>query len=276
VLDALPLPEKIRPEKITSFLKIMANGSPQEILQARVARKEESGVRLSNLQAEMNLTIRKAAEMIVASNLRLITDKEWVIVSPAAFDRVMNEIVQAVTKFHSASPLESGIGQEELRDRVNLDPEVFYAAIEKLKEIKKLEITGELIRLPGRAVVMKDDEAESKQNIEKAFSSAGLKVPALKDVLAELKVDKARAQKIVTLLLRDKTLVKIADDLVFHREALENLKSTIAKYKTKSSKINVAQFKDLTGVSRKYAIPLLEFLDREHITRRVGDERVIL
>ena len=94
--------------------------------------------------------------------------------------------------------------------------------------------------------------------------------------MAELKVDKARAQKIVTLLLRDKTLVKITDDLVFHGKALEILKDMIARYKTKSPKINVTQFKDLTGVSRKYAIPLLEYLDREHVTRRVGDERIIL
>jgi selenocysteine-specific elongation factor len=71
-------------------------------------------------------------------------------------------------------------------------------------------------------------------------------------------------------------LVKIADDLVFHHTALSDLKKRVAEYKTKSAKINVAQFKDLTSISRKYAIPLLEFLDREHITRRVGDERIIL
>ena len=101
-------------------------------------------------------------------------------------------------------------------------------------------------------------------------------MPALKDVLAGLKVDKVRAQKIVTLLLRDKVLVKISDDLVFHRDALALLYRQMASEKAKSPKIDVARFKDLTGVSRKYAIPLLEYLDREHVTRRVGNERVIL
>src|SRR5207253_591219 len=81
---------------------------------------------------------------------------------------------------------------------------------------KKLEVAGDLVRLPGRGVVLKDEEAESKKTIEQAFSSAGLQVPALYNVLAGLKVDKARAQKIVTLLLRDKVLVKISDELVFH------------------------------------------------------------
>jgi len=91
-----------------------------------------------------------------------------------------------------------------------------------------------------------------------------------------LKVDKVRAQKIVTLLLRDKVLVKISEDLVFHRDALVDLRKRMAAEKAKSPRLDVARFKDLTSVTRKYAIPLLEYLDREHVTRRVGDERVIL
>ena len=123
---------------------------------------------------------------------------------------------------------------------------------------------------------MKDEEAESKKKIEEAFASAGLKVPALHEVIAGLKVDKIRAQKIVTLLLREKALIKLSDELVFHRSALEHLRRLIAAQKLKSLRIDVARFKEMTGVSRKYAIPLLEYLDREHVTRRVGDAREIL
>jgi len=123
---------------------------------------------------------------------------------------------------------------------------------------------------------MKDEEAESKKIIEQAFSSAGLQVPALYSVLAGLKLDKARAQKIVTLLLRDRVLVKISEELVFHQSALQELRKQLAAYKAKSANIDVGKFKELTGVSRKYAIPLLEYLDRERVTRRVGDARVIL
>ena len=123
---------------------------------------------------------------------------------------------------------------------------------------------------------MKDDEAESKKIIEEAFANAGLKVPALHEVIAGLKVDRVRAQKIVTLLLRDRILLKISDELVFHRDALDELRRRIAAQKAKSPKIDVAMFKELTGVSRKYAIPLLEYLDRERVTKRVGDAREIL
>lgn len=278
VLDALPLAQKLPPAKILPFLQIMARGSKEEILAARAERRAEAGLHLTDIQAEMNLSFGDAARLAVevAGKHRLIAGDRQIFISPAAFNQVMKEIVAATTKFHSGNPLEPGIGKEALRDQVNLSPNVFYTAIGKLCDLKQLETQGELVRLPGRGVTMKDEEAEAKKTIEYTFASAGLKVPALKEVLVTLVLDKSRAQKIVTILLRDKVLIKIADDLVFHITALNDLKKQIAAYKARSTKINVAQFKDLTGVSRKYAIPLLEFLDRERVTRRVGDERIIL
>jgi selenocysteine-specific elongation factor len=184
--------------------------------------------------------------------------------------------MQTLKKFHDANPLVAGMSKEELRDRANLGTEVFLRILETLAAEKKLEVAGELVHLSGRGVVMKDEETHSKKIIEQAFASAGLKVPSLREVLAGLKVDKIRAQKIVTLLLRDKVLIKVSEELVFHQSALLALRQKIAALKPATPKIDVARFKDMTGVSRKYAIPLLEYLDREHVTRRVGDERVIL
>jgi selenocysteine-specific elongation factor len=188
----------------------------------------------------------------------------------------MSALSDHVAEFHRANPLVAGISKEELRDKLQVRDEIFSAAIDALIGQKKLEVVGELVHLPGRGVVMKDEEAESKQTIEQAFLSAGLKVPSLREVLASVKVDKVRAQKIVTLLLREKALVKISDDLVFHQSALTDLRRKITALQSTTPKIDVARFKDLTGVSRKYAIPLLEYLDRERVTRRVGDERIIL
>ena len=201
---------------------------------------------------------------------------DQVLVAPAAFVKAKADVLQALKKFHDGNPLVAGMSKEELRDRASLGPEVFYSVLGKLAEEKTLAVSGELVHLAGRGVIMKDEEAESKKIIEQAFSSAGLKVPSLKEVLAGLKVDKVRAQKIVTLLLRDRLLIKISDELVFHQSALLDLRQKVAALKTTAAKIDVARFKDMTGVSRKYAIPLLEYLDRERVTRRVGDERIIL
>jgi selenocysteine-specific elongation factor len=273
VLDASPAARKQRAEDPAAFLRIMRDGSPAQILAARVARRGVIGLRLADVPGEMNIWWGDAAKLAAAAGL------VWcnrVLVAPAAFAEAKADVLQALKKFHDANPLVAGMSKEELRDRVNLGPEVFYSVLEKLTEEKKLEIAGELVHLPGRGVVMKDEEAESKKIIEQAFASAGLKVPSLKEVLAGLKVDKIRAQKIVTLLLRDKILIKISDELVFHQSALTDLRHKIATLKNTEPKIDVARFKQMTGVSRKYAIPLLEYLDRERVTRRVADERVIL
>src|SRR6202035_2093303 len=139
-------------------------------------------------------------------------------------EMLTSHIRSAAATFHKNNPLVGGINKEELRVQVDAMPEVFETAAAMLVREKKLEVVGDLVRLPGHGVAMKDDEAESKKKIEDAFASAGLKGPALQEVIAGLKVDRVRAQKIVTLLLREKILIKVSDELVFHSSALQQLR----------------------------------------------------
>ena len=273
VLDASPATRKQRPVDAVAFLKTMRDGSPEQVLAARVARRGAIGLRLNEVPGEMNICRAAAVKLAAQAGLKYC---HQVLVAPAAYAKAKVEVLQVLKRFHDANSLVAGMSKEELRERANLGPEVFYSVLGRLAEEKKLQVAGELVHLPGRGVAMKDEEAESKKIIEQAFVSAGLKVPSLKEVLAALKVDKVRAQKIVTLLLRDKVLIKISEELVFHQSALTDLRHKIAALKSSTPKIDVAHFKEMTGVSRKYAIPLLEYLDRERVTRRVGDERVIL
>jgi selenocysteine-specific elongation factor len=275
VLDASPM-SRIR--ELDVFLKTVADGDAEPILRARIARRKHTGITLTQLIAETGWP-RQVIDAHLAAGTQHgpeIVRIGQLFVHLPALEELKVSIIGAVTNFHEKNPLVAGISREELRGQVHASSEVFTAALEKLVVEKKLESRGEIIHLAGRGVVMKDEEAESRKIIEHAFASAGLKVPALKDVLAGLKVDRSRAQKIVTLLLRDKVLVKVSEELVFHRDALLDLRKRVSSERTKSPRIDVARFKDLIGVTRKYAIPLLEYLDRERVTRRVGDERVIL
>ena len=123
--------------------------------------------------------------------------------------------------------------------------------------------------------MLKEDEEQARGKIERAFEAAGLAVPALAEVLAKSGVEPARARSLLQILLREKRLVRVSDDLVFHRSAIDQLARACSP-RTRASASRCAAFKEWTGISRKYAIPLLEFLDREHITRRDGDQRLIL
>jgi selenocysteine-specific elongation factor len=257
-----------------SFLRQLRISS-KEALRARVAAAGRAGLTMSDGIARTGW-MRQQLASTLAGIPEITTVGEHLILT-LALDGIEQQLSSTLDAFHNQNPLVAGMSKEELRGRFpDVSHEVFSRVLERAARDGKVELAGDLVRLRGRNVVMKDEESESKRILEAAFQTAGLKVPAMKEVLAGLKVDKARAQKIVTLLLRDKVLVKVSDDLLFHREALDDLRRLMAQEKTKSSKINVARFKDLTGVTRKYAIPLLEYLDRERITRRVGDERVIL
>jgi len=277
ILDTSSPPRGKTKAEIVEFLKTMRQDAPEAILQGRIARREELGLTIAAAVAETGWTperVKAAAQNILDKGQIIRTAGP--LISAEAFLGAGARAVTTVSEFQEKNPLVSGVSREELRERLGLSAEVLAAVIERLVKERQLEVTGEQVHLPGRGAVMKDEEAESKAIIENAFASAGLRVPALKEVLLGLKVDRTRAQKIVTLLLRDKTLIKVSDELVFHRDALADLRKRLVAEKTRSPKIDVARFKDLTGATRKYAIPLLEYLDRERVTRRDGNERVIL
>jgi selenocysteine-specific elongation factor len=274
VLDTVPVTRSL---PVKSDFEILAGDDRTSILRFRIERRGHAGISLTDVVKETGWTTNFIAVHLAKSIAeKQIVDAGDVFLSRAAWEEINQHIVSVASEFHKRNPLSAGISKEELREHSRGGPASFDAALQALVLARKIEIRGDVVLIPGRGIEMKGDEAESKAKIEEAFASAGLRVPALQDVLSGLKIDRQRSQKIVTLLLREKVLMKISDDLVFHSSALEELRRQIAQQKSKSPRMDVARFKELTGVSRKYAIPLLEYLDREHVTRRVGDAREIL
>ena len=277
VLDAAEEPRRTKPGERLEFLRALDAAGPQESMVARVVRRGQDGLSIDAAVAEMGFqppqVKRLAGELVQTAKIGQFAD---VLIAPSIVAHLRERLSAEVEHFHKANPLVNGISKEQLRETVGLSEEVFRGVLESLVRDKKVQLSGEVVQAFGKGVVLRDEEAESKAQIEQAFAKAGLKVPLLKDVLASLPVDRVRAQKIVTLLLRDRVLVKLADELVFHRDALQQLRQQMAAQKAKTPKINVASFKDLFGITRKHAIPLLEYLDRERVTRRAGDERLIL
>jgi selenocysteine-specific elongation factor len=139
---------------------------------------------------------------------------------------------------------------------------------------KSIVVTGDVVHLRTHKLALKEDEERALAAIEAAFRTAGLAVPDVAGVLAQSGVDAARARSLLAILLRSGRLRKISEDLVYHPEAIEALRSLLAVRRGES--FTVGDFKNWTGISRKWAIPLLEFLDREQVTVRQGDLRRIL
>jgi selenocysteine-specific elongation factor len=265
----------------TAFLETIERGDHSEILAAMIDRSR-TGITQSEIAARtgwLDAEIKTAAQKLIATNHAKNVADPLLLVSASLYDDTRKKILARVEQFHRANPLSQGITREDLRTGLGrlVKAETFRAALAELTASKKIDVQGENVKPPGAAIRLDTDEASTKSQIETAFAEAGLTVPAVKEVLANVKIDSKRADQILHILLREKVLLRITPELVFHRDAITQLKIRLATYKKeKGDRISVPAFKDLTGVTRKYAIPLLEFLDRERVTRRAGDERVIL
>jgi selenocysteine-specific elongation factor len=281
VLDALARRPLTRDASRVAFLETLERGDKVDMLEA-MAHRSLGGIAFDDIAARtgwLDTEISVAAGKLMASGRAKNVSEPLILVPAKAFEEIRQKIAERVERFHKENPLLPGISREDLRASLGrrVRAETFRAALEELAAQKKLELQGELVKRAGSTVTLDPEEARAKQEIETAFAASGLTVPAVKEVLGKLPVEARRAEKILQILLREKVLVRITPELIFHRDALAHLKGQLSTYKkAKGERISVPIFKDLTGITRKYAIPLLEYLDRERLTRRVGDERVIL
>jgi selenocysteine-specific elongation factor len=236
---------------------------------ARVAllvREAPHGLGMADLVARTGM---KAQEIAAAAAKAPVTSVgEW-YVDRAWMQSIRERLVKTVREFHRTHPLLPGVARQDLRG--DLPPFLLDALLAGAPDLIS---DGEVVRARSHKLVLKEDEEQARAKIEGAFEGAGLAVPALADVLAKSGVEATRARTLLQILLREKRLVRISDELVFHQNAVERLRALLAE--RRGQRFAVPAFKEWTGVSRKYAIPLLEFLDREHVTRREGDERVVL
>lgn len=282
VLDALATRHKKGDAGAARLLDALESGKRDEIL-AVLALEDARGLDLARiiartgwLEGEAGATIQNLVE---ARRVRVVSEQPLIVASVEGFDRLLTDVEQELDEFHKQNPLVQGIAKEDLRGRVadRVRPEVFRAALDDLVARRKIVVAGDIVQRAGREIALSPEESRAKEQISAEFERAGLAAPAVNEVLGKLPVDARRAQKLLQILLREKTLVKVTDELVFHKSAVEHLRAVLASYKKKNGdRLPIATFKELTQVTRKYAIPLLEYLDRERLTRRVGNERVIL
>jgi selenocysteine-specific elongation factor len=282
VLDPLARRAAKKDTGRVAFLGKLERGTREEALQAMVERNilgvmgEEITARTGWMAEEVRASAEKLA---AAKSLRIISAEPLILLGEGFFREIEKKLFERVERFQKDNSLLPGMAREELRASLGKRTrvEAFRAALQELLEAKKLVAQGEVVKKAGSEITLSAEETRAQEQIETAFAKAGLAVPSVSEVLAQLAIEKVRAEKILQILLREKVLVRVSAELVFHRAALEKLAGMLKAYKqAKGERIGVPSFKELTGITRKYAIPLLEYLDRQRLTRRAGGERVIL
>jgi selenocysteine-specific elongation factor len=209
--------------------------------------------------------------------VHLATDR--LVAAETVRDR-SERLLALVGEFHKAQPLVDGLPREEARERLfaRAHPSVFELVLQRLANANRLVVRDRLA-LPGHRLELTPEETRVRATLEQDYKQGGLKPPDVATLASDKRLAPAVVERMTALLVRQKVLTRV-DALLFHADALQELKADIQALKTKApggrATVDVAMFKDRYGVTRKFAIPLLEWLDRERVTRRVGDSRIVL
>jgi selenocysteine-specific elongation factor len=161
-------------------------------------------------------------------------------------------------------------------------PELFAGVIGRLEAQGDVVSEKDIVRLSGHSVGLSAHDAELSKRIEQLYLAAGVEAPSIDEAMTKAGVSatqRTQARKLLQLLIDGRKLARIQGEMFMHAQVLQALKTKLLDYAAQHEPerlIDVAAFKDLAGVSRKYAIPLLEYFDREQVTRRAGDKRLIL
>lgn len=254
-------------------------------LAAFVESSGDIGLRLADLAARTGRNDAVLSEVAMkAKHEGTIVDADGVFIARENFERLSRLALEDVRRHHQREPLSRGIGRETLRERhfAHATPEVFRSVIAQLESAGKLVTDKDLVRASEHSVELSPADSQLRERLSAFYEKAGLEAPTLEQAFTDAGIAtaaRAHGRKILQLLIDNRTLVRVQGDMFIHQQALDHLKGLLRKFAAEHEPdrlIDVGTFKDLAGVSRKYAIPLLEYLDREHITRRAGDKRIIV
>lgn len=279
VLDPHPGRGAIRtPAGRARFARLATTAGVREAIAAFVDEKAGAGLPKHALMSRAGLSPGSADA--VAAELRggqVVTEIGELLVASAWLADRSAALVRMITHHHAAEPLSPGVPREQARERLfgRAAPAVFDHLVAALERSGTL-VARDTLALAGHQRVLSPDEVRAQDALATSFRAAGLAPPDARTVVAATGLNAAVGERMLKLMVREKALVRLGD-LVFHADALERLKRDVrAKKASGEARLDVALFKERYGISRKFAIPLLEYLDRERLTRRVGDARVIL
>lgn len=271
--------------EIRKYLQNLIDADETKRLKLYLETAGERGANLKDLQARTAWR-KEILNKAIAENIekKAIIKAESFFIARTPFENLKTRTLAEIENFHAREPLAKGIGRETLREKIfaHLPQEIFKTVLDNLSKERKITAEKDFVRAASHNLELSNEEKILRERLEKIYKSAKLEVPKLADALAEAiektKLTREHARKIFQLFLNSGEIVKISEDFYFRRETIDELVKKLKNYgaKTPDRLIDVPTFKDLAGISRKYAIPLLEYLDREKITRRADDKRLIL
>ncbi|MBW2173577.1 MAG: selenocysteine-specific translation elongation factor [Deltaproteobacteria bacterium] len=279
ILNPIPPKHKRFRDQVLDGLKRLVESPPAEIIACHLESAGLLGIRFSDLRLMTNLSdkeLENHLQQLLSRRDIIQVDKEHrIFIHGNTFEELRQKAVKTLEGYHKENPLKVGMAKQELMTRLapSLSNKLFSLLIQDLSKSDTVVQEKEVVRLSSHSVALGADEQDVSREIEQAYLESGLEPPYFRDMTSSLRQNSAHAKEILMHMLKEGTLVKVKEDLYFHRGVIEDLKQKLASFLKAKEEITTPQFKEMTGVSRKYTIPLIEFFDATKVTIRVGDIR---
>ncbi len=215
---------------------------------------------------------------ISARKIVVVDSEKQHLLAGEVYERLLGKIIEILDLYHKESPLKPGLPKEELRSRVQrgLGQKVFQLCLNDLSRKKSIVLEEGIVRLAGHEVFLQADEKEIREKMESLFIGAGLTAPTIKEVYAAFPdVSRSLLMEVLSLLVKDGLVTKITNDFYFYTKSIDALQKNFVEFLEKHGDIDAPRFKELSGLTRKFSIPLLEYFDKIKLTLRVGDKRIL-
>ena len=276
-----PLAKKRKKHSAPDEVEKLDQGTGEEKTEIILERAGLEGIPGLSLAIRTGLSPgeqEKILEKMLSEKKALLIDRdERRVISSRAYGDFQKRVLSEIAAYHEKYPLKEGLSREELRTTLGvfIDPKLFNKAIKDLEDGGKIVAAKENVRIEGHAVNLKEDEAQLREEITGIYKNAALTPPLTKEVMEKFSGNRKAAVDILNVMLSENALIKLNEDMYFDRGALDRLREDYRALLIKDGKATPATFKELTGLSRKFIIPLMEYFDKTKLTIRVEDHRML-
>jgi len=278
LLDIAPPRFKRKAPALVAHLTLLRDGAPDAVVEEHIRHAGGAGVRVATLSGRVPFgpeRLRALLGSLQAAGRVAAVDRDW-FVHPESLSRLRGLALAALEQFHRAFPLRPGMSREELRGRAGAaDERVFGHLLETLAAEGVVQTERDKVRLAAHEIRLSAAQQTIVDRVEQEFRTAAAAPPSPEEALTRAGLAGDEEHELFQHLVEGRKLVRVKDSLYFHAEALASIEERLVAMLRERKEIGPADIKDLLGISRKYAIPLLEFFDTRRVTARVGERRVL-
>jgi len=279
ILNPLPSKKKRFSKDVLEELNALDKGPDKTIVEQHIKSSRLQGLSKTELSFLTNLSkkgIDEITQRLVSDKVVFRYDAENEIFIHAEFySKAKQEVVAILGDYHRRFPLKKGLIKEELRSRMagSVKERLFNQVINDLIQEALIERDKDIIRAKDHEIKLLQDQEDLRNHIEQTYLKRELEPPYFKDLGQDVK--EGGGMDLLEIMVKDETLIKVKEDLFFHKKAIEELKRRLVNFIKEKGEITTPELKTLTGVSRKYTIPLIEYFDKTQLTVRIGDKRIL-